>query len=305
MARNLPVFVTGATGAQGGATVAALLAAGMPVRALTRAPGSQAAQDLAAQGADVVAGDFDDAETLRRATAGCGEVFSVQLPPRPSDPDSEMRTGRKLIEAAKAAGVRTFVHTSVARAGDEEGLIGWPEGRWSRDYWTQKSGVNALVRAAEFPRWTILKPAFMMDNLIPPKALFMFPALAGGVIETALLPETRLDLIAASDIGLFAAAAFADPARFDGQEIDLATASPTMGEVAEVIAKVTGKPVIARSLSAEDTVQAGVSPGIAQSHAWSNVEGYRVDLDKAAGHGIPLLSLADWAWQHRADFNLG
>jgi len=73
----------------------------------------------------------------------------------------------------------------------------------------------------------------------------MMPPLASGRIVSALAPDTRLDLIAASDIGAFAAAAFADPARFAGADLPLAAESLTMGEVAALIGDVTGRPVAA------------------------------------------------------------
>ncbi len=50
------ILVSGATGRQGGATAAALLAAGHKVRAMTRHPQSEAAKALARAGAEVVAG---------------------------------------------------------------------------------------------------------------------------------------------------------------------------------------------------------------------------------------------------------
>jgi len=46
-----PILVSGATGQQGGAVARRLLAAGFPVRALTRDPETPAAQALAARGA--------------------------------------------------------------------------------------------------------------------------------------------------------------------------------------------------------------------------------------------------------------
>src|SRR6185312_1345548 len=203
-----PILVAGATGAQGGAVVDALLAEGAEVRALVRDPSSASAIALAVRGVELVKGDFDDKASLAEAASGAIGVFSVQVPPHPRDLESELRTGKSLVEVARTAGVATFVHTSVARAGDEENFIGWSEKRWWPGYWTSKSGVNEAVKAAGFPHWVILKPAFMMDNFIPPKAAWMFPSLARGGIDTAMTLETRLDLIAAADVGRFAAAAF-------------------------------------------------------------------------------------------------
>ena len=115
-----PILVTGASGKQGGAVVRSLLRAGRPVRALTRDPSSAAGKALAAQGVDVVKGDFTDPASLDAAMAGAGGVFSMQMGSHPGDPETEVVTGRALIEAAGRAGVDTVVHTSVARAGDQK-----------------------------------------------------------------------------------------------------------------------------------------------------------------------------------------
>jgi uncharacterized protein YbjT (DUF2867 family) len=65
------ILVTGATGNVGGELVRALLAAGEPVRALTRgtAPAALPA------GAEQVAGDLDRPESLAEPLAGVGAVF--------------------------------------------------------------------------------------------------------------------------------------------------------------------------------------------------------------------------------------
>lgn len=158
----------------------------------------------------------------------------------------------------------------MARADEQDRFVDWDQGRWSSDYWNSKSVVNRLVRTAGFRHWTILKPAFMMDNVVMPKAEWMYPDLAQGFITTAMSADTRLDLIAAEDVGRFAAAAFAEPGRFDEQEIPLAAESLTMGEVAAILAKASGQRVVARSLGEQEMVatgaqrRAGVLPALGQ-----------------------------------------
>jgi uncharacterized protein YbjT (DUF2867 family) len=300
------ILVTGATGAQGGAVVDALQGTGITTRALVRDPASAASIALAARGVELAQGDFDDSDSLRQAAVGAYGVFSVQNPPSPADSESEVRTARKLIEAALACGADVFVHTSVARAGDHHAFAGWDEGRWWKTYWTSKDEANALVRAAAFPHRLILKPAYMMDNFIAPKSAWMYPGLAKrGAIEHAMGRETRLDLIAAADVGRFAAAAFIDPVRFDRMEIDLAAESLTMEQAAQAIAAATGKPVAAHSLSADQAVAMGNAPGLTESQQWASVEGYKVDIAKANAHGIALTKFADWAVNHKDRFNIG
>lgn len=288
------VLVTGATGAQGKAAARALLAAGHKVRALTRAPSSLDAQALAILGAEIAAGDFDDRASLAAACTGMTGLFSVQLPSPPDDPEREHRHGAALIGAARAAGIAVCVHTSVARADEEERFQGWREGRWPLSYWRGKSAVNALVRSAGFTHATILKPAFMMDNFVLPKVAHMMPPLAQGRIVSAMAPDTRLDLIAAADIGIFAAAAFADPSRFAGADIPLAAESLTMADVAAIMTRIGGRPVEAIHVDASTAMALGLHAGVVDSQLWAAAEGYKVDIAALARWGITLTGFADW-----------
>jgi len=301
-----PVLVAGATGKQGGAVVRALLQAGRPVRAMTRDPASSAGQTLAAPGVEVVKGDFNDIASLDAAMAGVAGVFSMQMPSQPSAPETEVTTGKALIDAADRAGVDTVVHTSVARAGDQKSFVGWDEGRWDPVYWNEKAAVIEMVKAKGFRHWTVLKPALIMENLIPPMVNFMFPAVGDrGLLESAINTDTRLDWIAATDIGAFAAAAFADPERFHGQEIDLAAECTTLSDIAYKLTKATGRPVSAVALSRDEMLEKGYDPRHVQSHEWDNVEGYKVDLAAVRRWGVPLTTLDEFVKQNRNKFVIG
>ena len=305
MADRKIIFVAGATGAQGGAVIDALAGSEFALRALVRDPSTAAATALASRGVELVQGDFDDSASLEQGTKGAYRVFSVQTPPMPQDHDQEARTARKLVGAARKNGVEIFVHTSVARAGDHEGFVGWAERRWWPVYWTSKEATNQAVRDSGFPHWVILKPAYMMDNLVAPKSHWMYPGLKPrAAIETAMAEESRLHFIAAADVGRFAAAAFADPSRFDRQEIDLASEALTMSEVASILSSAVGKPVAARHYTADEAVKLGNPPGLTESQKWASVEGYKVDVEKANGHGIVLERLSDWARRMRDRFDI-
>lgn len=114
-----PVLVIGATGTQGGGGVKVLLRGGRPVRAIVRDISTAAAQHLAAQGVELLRGDFDDLSSLETALAGAVGVFSMQMPPSPNDLNREVRTGLALVDTAYRAGVGMFVDTLVAGAGDQ------------------------------------------------------------------------------------------------------------------------------------------------------------------------------------------
>lgn len=73
MAEKKIIAVVGATGAQGGGLANAILEdhdGDFAVRAITRDAGKDKARALAAKGAEVVAGDLDNVESVKKAFAG-------------------------------------------------------------------------------------------------------------------------------------------------------------------------------------------------------------------------------------------
>jgi uncharacterized protein YbjT (DUF2867 family) len=288
-----PVLVLGATGAQGGAVLRALLAAGVPVRALVR--DAAKAQALADLGATLAIGSFDDEAALLAACQGARAVFSMQNPPFP-DAESERRHGGKILAAAKAAGVPQMIHTSVSGTGAyHRAAAGWDAGRWDRNYWESKADVEDMVRSAGFDFYTILKPAFMMENFTRPKADFMFPDLLDDGLVTALTPDTNLNLVAADDVGRVTAAAVLDPERFSGAEIELGGDNLTMAEIATILSAATGRSITATSMSAAEVIARGQFPGWVSSQEWQVAVGYPATPADAKVFGITPLTLAEWA----------
>ncbi|MGF6809976.1 uncharacterized protein YbjT (DUF2867 family) [Paraburkholderia sp. Clong3] len=287
------VLVIGATGAQGGAAARHLLAAGRKVRFLTRNPDSPAARALVEMDAQALRGDLDDRDLLAKAMEGVGSVFSVLLPDFDRS-DRERRQGFALVNAARNAKVPQFVHTSVAQASNHETFPGWSEKRWNRKYWTDKWDVEEAVRAAGFESWTVLQPAFMMDNLAEPKAGAMFPHLREGLLLSALLPDARLDWIAADDVGALAASALNDPQRWHGETVPLASERLTMSEVANRLNNVLGAQINVSHVSPDEARAKGLAPGWVNAQEWINAVGYRVDIDSLSERGVQLTPMVDW-----------
>ena len=230
----------------------------------------------------------------------------MQMGSHPGDPDTEVVTGKALIEAAGRAGVDTVVHTSVARAGDQENFVGWDDGRWEPLYWNNKAAVIDMVKTQGFRHWVILKPAMIMEDILPPQADLQFASLRqSGRFETAVAADTGIDWIAADDIGTFAAAAFADPARFHGHEIDLAVERATLPEVAAKMSDATGKPVSALTLTEDELLERPYGSLAFKHESWLNVEGYKVDLDAVCSWGVPLTTLDLFIARNRAKFVIG
>jgi len=297
------VLVTGATGAQGGAVARSLLSAGTAVRVLARNVASPAAVELQRLGAEVAQGDWDDSDSLDACMRGAHGVFSVQRPDADNS-DSERRHGQNLVAAAMRAGVRHFVHTSVCEAGKHTEFPRWESGYWYQKYWTDKWDVEEYVRGAGFEHCTILKPAFLMDNFAAPKAARMFPHLREGRILTALTPETRLQMIAADDIGAFARAALIQPEQFDHCNIDLAAEALTMSEVARMLSAALHKRVVAEHVSPKEARAAGVFAGWTRTQEWINEVGYRANIPSLAKFDVPLTSFASWLDRHSCEIEV-
>jgi uncharacterized protein YbjT (DUF2867 family) len=104
----MTIAITGASGMTGRAVLAALRRRGARVRAVSSRPDS--ALSLREAGADETAvATLQDGNALRQAFAGASTVFHI--PPR-MRPD-EVENGLRVIEAARAAGVRVIALHSV------------------------------------------------------------------------------------------------------------------------------------------------------------------------------------------------
>ncbi|MET8003693.1 NmrA family NAD(P)-binding protein [Nonomuraea glycinis] len=297
-----PVLVIGATGQQGGATARALLATGVPVRALVRDPATDRARAVEALGAELVTGDLEDRDSVVRAAQGARAVFSVQMPAIKEaaiDFDGELAQAVNLIEGALAAGVPQFVHTSVSGAGQHVESPGWAEGRWASlaPYYTTKTAIQDRVREAGFTHWTLIKPACFMENFLP-AAAYMIPRGVEGGLATVLKPGTRLSLVAVDDIGEAAAAAIAAPQRFDRVELELAGDYLTLTEVAKVLSGAVGAELTAPDMTEEEAIAAGMPVWAGISHEHMNVAGQPARPEYARALGIPLTTFEAWAHEH-------
>ncbi|MEU9888892.1 NmrA family NAD(P)-binding protein [Sphaerisporangium sp. NPDC051011] len=294
-----PILISGATGRQGGATARALLAAGVPVRALVRDTESQGARALRTAGAELAKGDLRDRRALEQACQGVRGVFSVQTPMDGGiDFQSERDQGRNLVEAALGAGVGQFVHTSASGVGSHHRAApGWNEGRWSMvDYFESKAATQELVAKAGFEYWTLVKPPTFMDH-----AFFQRSAVVDSEIVTAFAPETELPLIAPNDIGLAAAAAFMDPSRFNQVELELAGDVLTVGAIADVLSQIWGERVVSRSLTPDQAKAAGLPEPVVEAQEWLNIVGSPARPAQARSMGLSPIDFRTWATQHYAE----
>ncbi|MFI9327064.1 NmrA family NAD(P)-binding protein [Kitasatospora sp. NPDC052868] len=258
-----PVAVTGATGAQGGATARALLRLGLPVRALTRDPAGPAAAALRALGAEVVRADFDDPASLAAALDGAGALFAMSTP-FGSDLDAEVRQGEALLDAAASAGgVRHIVLTSATNADRSTGIPHF-ESKWR---------LERHLAALDVP-WTVIGPGAFMENYANGWTL---RSLREGVLHLPMPADRPMPLIAAADIGAFAALALSRPEEFAGRRIDIASQWRTPEQIAAAISAASGRDI--RFEEVPLAVAAGYSEDLAAMFRYFQETGLEVDVD--------------------------
>lgn len=277
------ILVTGATGLQGGAVARELVRRGRPVSALVRDPAAERARALADLGVELVRGDLDDESSLRSALEGFHGLFAVQNFMTPAGLGGEVRQGRSLARAAKAAGVGHVVYTSVGGAERESGV----------PHFDSKRGIERYLMGTGVPL-TVLRPTFFMDNFAAHG-----PELEDGtlVVRLALKPGTRVQFIAVDDIGYFAAEAFDRPEAYVGRALEIAGDALTATEIAEAFAARSGLPARFEELSLDAVAHHPYipnAPDIALMFEWFQEHGYRADIEALRSEHPGLRSFATY-----------
>jgi uncharacterized protein YbjT (DUF2867 family) len=263
MAQSKLVFVTGATGKQGGAVVEALLIRGHHVRALTRNAASPAAKRLREQGVEIAVGDFTDHDALVRAARGVNAVYAMSTPYE-QGAEQETAQGLTITDAAQAAGVAHLIYSSVASANRATGV----------PHFDSKYAVEQHLQASRVPS-TIVAPVYFMENVWQPWSL---PSLRQGKLTMALPASRALQQIAAADIGAFVAAVIERGETVFGRRFDIAGDALTGAEAAAIVSKVTGREVHYAGFSPD--VFRAQSADLALMFAWFDRTGYTTDIER-------------------------
>ncbi|MFO0625018.1 MAG: NmrA/HSCARG family protein [Polyangiales bacterium] len=200
------IAVVGATGAQGGALVRAILddaSGGFTARAITRKPDSEAARALAALGAEVVSADLDDPASLRAAFAGAHGAFCVTNFWEHFSAEKEIGQAKNLADAAKAAGVSHVVWSTLedtrVRVPLTDDRMPTLHGKYKVPHFDGKGEADAYFTEIGVPT-TFLLTSFYWDNFI---AFGMGPKAGPDGVLAITLPmgDRKLPGIAAEDIG--------------------------------------------------------------------------------------------------------
>ncbi len=227
MAHDKVIAVVGATGAQGGGLVRAILddrVRDFAARAITRDAKSDKARALGRMGAQLVEADVDSVESLTRAFHGAHAAYCVTFFWDHFSPDREKAQARNMAEAAKAAGVKHVIWSTLE---DSRKYIPLSDDRmptlmdkYKVPHFDAKAEADHYFSDAGVPT-TFLLTSFYWDNLI---YFGMGPKKGpdGRLVFTLPMGDKKLPGIAAEDIGRCAYGIFKRGAEFIGKRVGIA-----------------------------------------------------------------------------------
>jgi uncharacterized protein YbjT (DUF2867 family) len=242
------IAVMGATGGQGGGLVRAIQAdAAGPfrARAITRNPGSEKAKAIAKTGAEVVAGDAADVESLKKAFAGAHGVYCVTFFWEHFSPETEMAHAQNMARAAKAAGVSHAIWSTL-----EDSRLSIPlsddrmptlMGKYKVPHFDAKAESNHFFTDEGVPT-TFLVTSFYWENFI---VFGMGPKQGpdGTLAITLPLGDKKFPQMAVEDIGKCAYGIFKKGPQFVGQTVGVAGDHLSGAEMAAAMTRALGRQV--------------------------------------------------------------
>jgi uncharacterized protein YbjT (DUF2867 family) len=242
------IAVTGATGAQGGGLIRAILAdksGQYSARAITRKPDSDKARELAQAGVEVVSADLDDQASLTQAFNGAHGAFCVTNFWEHFSVEKEMQQAQNLAKAAKAAGVShaiwsTLEDTRILVPLDDDRMPTL-QGKYKVPHFDGKGEANRFFSDAGVPT-TLLVTSFYWDNLIH---FGMGPKKGEDGKLSFVLPmaDKKLPGIAAADIGKCAFGIFKRGTELVGKVVAIAGEHLTGTQMASELGRALGQPV--------------------------------------------------------------
>lgn len=249
MSEKKVIAVLGATGAQGGGLVRAILAdksGEFKVRALTRDVNSEKAKALTNMGVEVVKADLDDYESLKKSFTDVYGVFAVTNFWEHFSPEKEIAQAASIAKAAKETNVKHVIWSSLD---DTRKLIPLSDNRmptlqnkYKVPHFDAKGESNKFFTESGVPT-TILNTVFYWENFIyfgqgPKKSA------DGKIALTIPMADKKLPSIAAEDIGKCALGIFKNGDKYIGKTVGIAGEQLTGKQFAEAFAKAFGKEVV-------------------------------------------------------------
>ncbi|MBZ5564419.1 MAG: NmrA/HSCARG family protein [Acidobacteriia bacterium] len=256
MADKKVIAVLGATGAQGGGLVRAILSdpnGGFAARALTRDVSSEKAKALANLGVEVVAANVDDEASLQRAFQGAYGAFCVTFYWEHFSPEKELAQATAMAKAAKQAGLQHVIWSTLEDTRQwvplSDNRMPTLMGKYKVPHFDAKGEADHVFTGLDLPV-TILLTSFYWDNLI---YFGMGPKKGpdGKLAITMPMDDKKLPGIAAEDIGKCASGIFKRGQEFIGKKVGIAGEHLTGAEMAAALSKALGQEVRYNAVSPE------------------------------------------------------
>ncbi len=322
MSEKKLIAVVGATGAQGGGLVRAILedpSGEFAVRALSRDPESAKSKALAAAGAEVVAADLDDEASVRAAFDGVYGAFVVTnyWAPRTAEEQAartaaelELAQAESAARAARDAGVQHVVWSTLEDTrphfGDRDDVPSLDDGRYKVPHFDAKGEADALFTSYGVPT-TYLRTTFYFDAFING----LGPTRGGDGTLTISMPmaDKPLSGIASEDIGRTALGVFKRPDLIN-TTISIAGDHLTGAEYAAALTEALGEKIAYRPLPWEQyrTLPFPMAVEFANMFQFYAEDHERFtgdrDLTKVRELNPTLQSFTDWLAKHKHEFTI-
>jgi uncharacterized protein YbjT (DUF2867 family) len=250
------IAVIGATGAQGGGLVRAIQSdpsSGFTARAITRDVNSDKAKALAKLGAQVVAADVADLESMKRAFTGAHGAYCVTFFWDHFSPEREMADAKRMADAAKAANLQHIVWSTLE---DTRKWVPLTDNRmptlkekYKVPHFDAKGESNHFFTDLNLPV-TLLNTSFYWDNFV---SFGMGPKKGpdGKLAITLPMGDKKLPGIAAEDIGKCAYGIFKKAPEYIRKTLGIAGDMLTGFQMAAIFTKVLGQPIVYNSVPPE------------------------------------------------------
>jgi uncharacterized protein YbjT (DUF2867 family) len=246
MGEKRVIAVVGATGSQGGGLVRAILSdrnGNFTARALTRNANSGKAKELAKLGAEIVEADLNNIESIKKAFTGAHGAYCVTNYWEHFSPEKEFANAEAMAEAAKHAGVRHVIWSTLE---DTRKWIPLSDNRmptlmakYKVPHFDAKGEANHVFTDLRLPV-TFLLTSFYWDNFI---YFGMGPKRSpdGGLAITFPLGDKKMPGIAAADIGKCALGIFDRGGEYIGKTVGIAGDHLTGAQMASAMTTVLGR----------------------------------------------------------------
>lgn len=253
MAEKNIIAVVGATGAQGGGLVRAIMSepnSGFTARALTRDVNGDKAKELARMGAEVVQADVHDPDSIQRAFRGAYGAFCVTFFWAHMSPEKEYAEAAGMAKAAKQAGLQHVIWSTLE---DTRRWVPLSDNRmptlmekYKVPHFDAKGEADAEFTKLGVPT-TFLLTSFYWDNLI---YFGMGPKKGpdGKLVFTLPMGDRKLPGIAAEDIGKCALGLFRKGREFIGKTVGIAGEHLTGAQMAASLSRALGQEVAHQSV---------------------------------------------------------